>query len=176
VSGLPAIQVALFRGKDAEILTSHHHVTVLPRKQQNSRDLTTLCICFGIGVARLGTRDKVRSFRERQGRTRLQRRYLRQGQRGRNRCTCIAWSDVQPTSGSAMSGRCSCTCLCADQRAYSLSAISSEAAGQALDPVLRRPPCRLGTACRWWSMAVERHRTTGYVPGGAPRGRLARVR
>jgi hypothetical protein len=51
----------------------------------------------------------------------------------------------------AMSGRCSCTCLCADQHAHSLSAISSEVAGQALDPILRRPPCRLGTACRWWS-------------------------
>ena len=33
----------------------------------------------------------------------------------------------------ANSGRCSCTCLCADQHAHSLSAISSEVAGQALD-------------------------------------------
>jgi len=32
VSGLLAIEVALFRGKDAEIRTSHHQVTVLPRK------------------------------------------------------------------------------------------------------------------------------------------------
>ena len=45
----------------------------------------------------------------------------------------------------------SCTCLCADQHAHSLSAISSEVAGQAFDPILRRPPCRLGTACRWCS-------------------------
>lgn len=48
-------------------------------------------------------------------------------------------------------GRCSCPCLCAGQHAHSLSAISSEVAGQAVDPILRRPPCRLGTACRRWS-------------------------
>jgi hypothetical protein len=32
---------------------------------------------------------------------RLQRRYLHKARRGRKRCTCMAWSDGQPTSGSA---------------------------------------------------------------------------
>ena len=73
-------------------------------------------------------------------------------------------------------GRCSCTCLCADQHAHSLSAISPEVAGQALNPVLRRPPCDSVPLAGGGRMAVERHRTTGYVPGGAPLGRLARVR
>src|SRR5215831_2328856 len=42
-------------------------------------------------------------------------------------------------------------CLCAVQHAHSLSAIWWEVAGQALDPVLRRPACRLG--CCWQVVA-----------------------
>jgi branched-chain amino acid transport system substrate-binding protein len=48
-------------------------------------------------------------------------------------------------------GCCSCTCLCAGQHAHSLSQSCRRWRAQALDPVLRRPPCRLGTACGRWS-------------------------
>jgi hypothetical protein len=68
--------------------------------------VTIGCICSGIGVARGGTRDEIRSFRER---ARAAHDYSTDisdnVQRGRKRC-CMAWSEAQSTSGSANSGRC----------------------------------------------------------------------
>ena len=64
--------------------------------------VTNYCICFGIGVGRGGTRDEIRSFRGRPGAAHDYGAGISDKvQRGRKRCTCIAWSDGQPTSGSA---------------------------------------------------------------------------
>jgi integrase len=62
------------------------------------------------------------------------------------------WSSPQMLRRYGASARsASCTCLCADQHAHSLSAISWEVAAKRLTQILRRPSCRLGSACRWWS-------------------------
>jgi len=63
----------------------------------------------------------------------------------------LRWSSGAVDSAHADERTLPLHMLCADQHAHSLSAISSEVAGQALDPILGRPSCRLGTACRWWS-------------------------
>jgi len=54
-----------------------------------------------VGVARGGTRDEIRSFRKRARAAHdCSAGISGKVQRGRKRC-CIAWSDAQPTSGSA---------------------------------------------------------------------------